>query len=157
MFFWVALSLSGGTRDYGLAGARLTGAPYGHKHSDYDRAAGYVKSHEQPGDLFITLAPPDIPAYYLGRDPDYIIQTGRNKLLYLVERKGKAVDTILGQEAILTRQDLEHVMENHHRIWLITDQGSYLHSVPRPLSDLVLDDFDAVMEGERTSVFLWRG
>jgi hypothetical protein len=154
---YLALTLTGGYRDYGLAVTRLASATYTHKHVDYNAAATYVRKNERPGDLFITLAPPDIPAFYLGRRPDMIIQTGRNKLLYIIERNGRAVDTIYGAPVILSGRDLASVMSKYHRIWLVTDQGSYFNSVPQEISLMVAKNFQEVYEATGSEVYLWSG
>jgi hypothetical protein len=154
---FLALTLTGGYRDYGLAVTRLASATYTHRHVDYNASAAYVRKYERPGDLFITLAPPDIPAYYLGRHPDMIIQTGRNKLLYIIERNGRAVDTIYGVPVILSARDLASVMSKYHRIWLVTDQGSYFNSVPQEISLMVAKNFQEVYEATGSEVYLWSG
>ncbi|MGH7748755.1 MAG: hypothetical protein ACREQ5_28935, partial [Candidatus Dormibacteria bacterium] len=138
-FAWLALSLTGGASDYGLAFATLTGATDSYSHTDYSGVAIYMKTHERPGDLFVTLAPPDDPAYYVGRVPDMTIATGRDKLLFLMEKNGAAVDTNFGVPAILTVGDLQKVIENHPRIWIVTDQGSYLNSVAPAITNLIKD------------------
>ncbi len=155
-FAWLALSLTGGARDYGLAFATLTGATDAYSHTDYRGVSAYMKAHERPGDLFLTLAPPDNPAYYVGRVPDMTIATGRDKLLFLMERNGQAVDTNFGVPAILTVTELQKVIENHRRIWLVTDQGSYLSSVAPAITNLIKDQFDVVAE-TATAALYFRG
>jgi hypothetical protein len=112
-----------------------------------------MKGHERPGDLFLTLAPPDDPAYYVGRVPDMTIATGRDKLLFLMEKNGRAVDTNFGVPAILTVGDLQKVIENHPRIWIVTDQGSYLNSVAPAITNLIKDQFDVVAETATAAVY----
>ncbi len=155
-FAWLALSLTGGARDYGLAFASLTGATDSYTHTDYRGVSAYMKAHQKPGDLFVTLAPPDNPAYYVGRIPDMTIATGRDKLLFLMERNGQAVDTNFGVPAILTVSQLQQVIENHQRIWLVTDQGSYLSSVAPAITNLIKDQFDVVAETS-TAALYFRG
>jgi hypothetical protein len=150
----VVVSLSAGPRDYGLAAARLTGVTYIHRHLDYDLAARYVQTHERPGDLLITLSPADITAFYLHRRPDLIIQTGTNKLLYVTERGGRAVDTVLGVPLILNGDDLQNVLAQHRRAWLVTDQGSYLRGLPPDLPSVITKSFSPAWQGASTSV--WR-
>jgi hypothetical protein len=152
-FAWLALSLTGGARDYGLAFATLTGATHSYTHTDYSGVSAYMKGHERPGDLFLTLAPPDDPAYYVGRVPDMTIATGRDKLLFLMEKNGHAVDTNFGVPAILTVGDLQKVIENHPRIWIVTDQGSYLNSVAPAITNLIKDQFDVVAETATAAVY----
>jgi hypothetical protein len=155
-FAWLALSLTGGAGDYGLAVANLTGATVAYAHTDYGGVGTYMREHEKPGDLFVTLAPPDDPAYYVGRVPDMTIATGRDKLLFLMEKNGEAVDTNYGVPAILTVDDLQKVIENHRRIWIMTDQGSYLNSVAPAITNLIKDQFDVVAE-TATAALYFRG
>jgi hypothetical protein len=153
-FFWLALSLTGGFRDYGLAVSRLTHATFAHHHVDYDYAASYVRQHQQPGDLFVVLGPANIPAYYLGRPPDLIIFPHPNKFLFLMERHQRAVDVLYGVDTVLTVSDLRHAIDRHRRIWLVTDQGSYFRSVSPDITKLILSDFVEVREGEHSAVYL---
>jgi hypothetical protein len=155
-FAWLMLSLTGGASDYGLAVATLTGATYSYTHTDYSGVAQYMKAHQKPGDLFVTLAPPDDPAYYVGRIPDMTIATGRDKLLFLMEKDGQAVDTNFGVPAILTVAQLQKVIENHPRIWIMTDQGPYLTSVSPAITNLIKDQFDVVAETS-TAALYFRG
>jgi hypothetical protein len=155
-FAWLALSLTGGARDYGLAAATLAGATHSYTHTDYSGVSAYMKAHQRPGDLFVTLAPPDNPAYYVGRVPDMTIATGRDKLLFLMERNAQAVDTNFGVPAILTVSELQKVIENHRRIWIVTDQGSYLTSVAPAITNLIKDQFDVVSESA-TAALYFRG
>jgi hypothetical protein len=152
-FIWLGLTQATGMRDYGLAVARLTGAPMAETHTDYGVVAGYVKAHEQPGDILVTLAPPNVVAYYVGRAPDYEIATSRNRLLYLMEINGKAVDTTFGAEAILTAGDLQLVMNAHHRIWIVTDQGTYMNSVNSDVVQLIRTQFSEVAEGATSAAY----
>jgi Dolichyl-phosphate-mannose-protein mannosyltransferase len=155
-FAWLGLSLTGGAGDYGLAFANATGATVAYAHTDYSGVGAYMKAHEKPGDLFVTLAPPDDPAYYVGRIPDMTIATGRDKLLFLMEKDGEAVDTNFGVPAILTVRDLQKVIENHRRVWIMTDQGSYLNSVAPAITNLIKDQFDVVAE-TATAALYFRG
>jgi hypothetical protein len=152
-FAWLALSLTSGAADYGLAVATLTHATESYSHVDYGTVAAYVKAHQKPGDLLLTLAPPDDPAYYVGRPPDMVIATGRDKLIFLMEKGGQAVDTVFGAPAILTADDLQHVIDNHRRIWIVTDQGNYLRSVSRNITTMILNDFDDVAESATATVY----
>ncbi|TMD03344.1 MAG: glycosyltransferase family 39 protein [Chloroflexi bacterium] len=155
-FAWLGLSLTGGAGDYGLAFANATGATVAYAHTDYSGVGSYMRAHEKPGDLFVTLAPPDDPAYYVGRVPNMTIATGRDKLLFLMEKDGSAVDTNFGVPAILTVGDLQKVIENHRRVWIMTDQGSYLTSVAPAITNLIKDQFDVVAE-TATAALYFRG
>jgi len=151
----VTVSMARSPRDFSLAAARISGTTAAYKHLDYQNAAAYIAAHDRPGDKFITLSPPNIPAYYLDRDPDAIIQTGRNKLLYVIERDGRAVDTIFGAPDILAGKDLDLYLAQHHRVWLVSDLGGYLQSVPPDLREELLQHFRLVYSGAGSTVWLW--
>ena len=110
---------------------------------------------KHPGDQVITLSPPVMTRLYLGRRPDRVIQTGRNKLLYLVLRDGQAVDTLLGVPVLLTGAQLRTYLEAHRRVWLISDTGSYVQVVPPDLKEQVRTDFHVVDQDATTTVSLW--
>jgi hypothetical protein len=152
-FVWLALSQASGTRDYGLAVARITGAPSMQAHTDYAVAAAFVRAHEEPGDLLLTVAPPNCVAYYVGRPPDGVIATGSNKLLYIMERDGHAVDTTFGAPEILTVSDLQALLDRHQRIWIVTDQGTYFNSVNPAITQLILQHFTEAAEGASSAVY----
>jgi hypothetical protein len=152
-FLWMAFSVTGGVRDYGLVVDKLTGSPTARKHVDYDYTVGKIKSQIRPTDTVVTLCPPDLAAFYAGRSPDFIIATGRDKLLYLMEQNGQPVDTTYGSPVIFTATSLQTIIQNHHRVWLITDQGPYLRSVPANISKLILTNFDEVSEGTGAAVY----
>jgi hypothetical protein len=154
-FVALATTLPGRLSDYGVAAARLTGATITQAYADYAPVGAVLRRDIRPGDLFVTLAPPVLPAYYAGRAPDMIIATGRNKLLYLMERHGEATDTIWGAPTILTAADLQTVMQEHRRVWVFTDRGPYLSSVPTDIKTLILDDFQEVAEDNTTALYLW--
>jgi hypothetical protein len=82
-----------------------------------------------------------------------VIATGRDKLIFLMEKNGQAVDTVYGAPAILTAADLQHVIDNHHRIWIVTDQGNYMRSVSRQITTMILNDFDCVAESATAAVY----
>ena len=58
--------------------------------------------------------------------------------------------------AILTVSELQKVIENHRRIWIATDQGSYLSSVAPAITNLIKDQFDVVAE-TATAALYFRG
>lgn len=147
------LSMGGAPEDFGLLAARLTDTPVTAAHPDYRPAAAYVRAHWRPGDSFITLSPPDIPAYYLGRTPDRIIQTGRNKLLYVIESHGTAVDTIYGVPVVLTGAAMVSYLASTGRVWLVSDTGSALQGLPLDLRSAVTSHFRLVEQGSGATVY----
>jgi hypothetical protein len=142
-------------RGFGVWAADVTGSPNPLSHPAYRPTVGYLRSHLQPGDQVITLAPPVMAAQYLGRSPDQVIQTGRNKLLYLVLRNGRPVDTILGRPVLLTGKQIRTFLEAHARVWLVSDVGSYLQGVPPDVRDEVTTDFRIVAQDAATTISLW--
>lgn len=112
-----------------------------------------MKAHEQPGDLFITLASTTAAAFYAGRAQDMVIQPHPNKLLYLTEKNGIVIDVYYGKPVILTAGDLEQVIASHHRIWLMTDQGPYFGSVPVNMTELIRAQFTEVAGNSQTALY----
>jgi hypothetical protein len=154
-FVWIMLSLSSSVSSYGVFAAQLVGAPTVRHHVDYDVTVGAIRHLIKPGDTIVTLAPPNLAAYYVGRNPDYIIATGRDKLLYLMERNGQVVDTTFGAPQIFTAADLQRVMGAHRKIWLVTDQGPYFNGVDKRISKLILGQYQEVSEGAGAAVYTW--
>ena len=150
----VLLTLGTAPGDYALAAARLTGTTTTYRHADYAPAADFVASHWRPGDVFVTLCPPDVPAEALGRAPDRIIATGRNKLLYLIERDGVATDTIYGSPVLLTGNDVTAYVHAHSRVWLVSDAGSAIAGVPPDVRDAVAREFHLAEQGAGSTVYV---
>ncbi len=153
-FIWLAGSLPARVQDYGLAASRLAGVPYAQQQPDYSMVAAYMKAHEQPGDLFITLTSTTAAAFYAGRAPDMVIQPHPNKLLYLTEKNGIVIDVYYGKPVILSAGDLEQVIASHRRIWLMTDQGPYFDSVPVNMTELIRAQFTEVAGNSQTALYL---
>jgi len=153
-FIWLAGSLPARIQDYGLAASRLAGVPYAQQQPDYSMVAAYMKAHERPGDLFITLASTTAATFYAGRAPDMIIQPHPNKLLYLTEKNGIVIDVYYGKPVILTAGDLEQVIASHRRVWLMTDQGPYFDSVPVNMTGLIRTQFTEVAGNSQTALYL---
>lgn len=152
-FVWLAGSLPARLQDYGLAVSRLAGVPYAQQQPDYGMVAAYMRAHERPGDLFITLASTTATASYAGRPPGMIIQPHPNKLLFLTEKNGIVVDVYYGRPVILTAGDLQQVIATHRRIWLMTDQGHYFHSVPEDVTNLIRAQFTEVAGDAKTALY----
>jgi hypothetical protein len=116
-----------------------------------------MKAHEEPGDLFITLASTPETTYYTGRPPDMVIQPHPNQFLYLTEKNGIVIDVYYGRPVILTAGDLQQVIATHRRIWLMTDDGPYFDSVPADMTNLIRAQFTEVAEGAQTALYLKAG
>ncbi len=142
-------------RGFGLWAADLSGAPNPLSHPDFAPTVTYLREHQRPGDQVITLAPPVMARQYLGANPDQVIQTGRNKLLYLVLRDGQAVETILGVPVLLTGDQIRTFLEAHRRVWLVSDAGSYIQGVPPDVRREVTKDFRVVAQDAAATVSLW--
>jgi hypothetical protein len=154
---WVGSSLPARVQQYGVAASRLAGVQYDRRQTDYDLAAAYLRAHELPGDIFITLGSVNVAAYYVGRAPDMVIQPHSNRLLYLIEKNGIVVEDYYGRPAILTADDLQQVLAAHRRIWLMTDQGPYLNSVPESMTALIRGQFVQVAAGTEAALYFRGG
>jgi hypothetical protein len=156
-FIWVASSVPARLQDYGLTLSRVAGVPYARHQPDYGTVSAYMRAHENPGDLFITLAPSTLAAYYAGRPPDMVIQPHPNRFIYLTETDGVVVQDYFGTPVILTASEFQQVIASHHRIWLMTDQGTYFDSVPTDMTDLIRAQFTEVAEGTQTALYFKGG
>jgi hypothetical protein len=156
-FVWLAGSLPARLQDYGLALSRMVGIPYALQQPDYNSVASYLKAHELPGDVLVSLASTTQAAYYAGRPPDMVIQPHPNKFLFLTEKNGIAVEDYFGRPVILTASDLQQVIASHRRIWLLTDQGQYFGSVSTDMTDLIRAQFTEVAEGTQTALYFKGG
>lgn len=79
----------------------------------------YVREHAQPGDIIIAIKPRTETEYYLGKSPDYLLRSGR---LWDVGEKysnGYLIDSYLGVPLIENRNQLEEVLHNSSKVWLI--------------------------------------
>jgi len=151
----VALTLTGGIADYGLAVARLTGANISHRHLDFDNVMQYVDTHIRPGDVVIAAAPANLVGEYLGRAPDYWMPYRRDeRLLYLFEKGGQAVDTQYGVPTILDGDDLQRVLDDHQRVWLVTAPQVYMPSFLPQQRALIGSYFHLVSEDESTAAYV---
>lgn len=108
--------------NFGLATSRLTGLPYHHHYPVYADAGAYIRANWQPGDVLVTLAPAIDGAYY-AHQPNYLIY--QTKALYLFEQNGHIVDTPTGSTVLLNEQDVNEMIAQHHRIWVLA-ADSYL-------------------------------
>lgn len=153
----LAASMTANVESYGVLASQALKVPYMHKYRDYPYVVNYVLQHEQPGDLYMTVAPPIIPSWYMGRYPDYIIPgLSDQRLLKIFERDGHAVDSLYGVPVILAPTDLTRVLEQHHRVWLITDDR-YVRSLPPGFIDIITSRFRKVDEGAAAAVYLGAG
>jgi hypothetical protein len=152
-FIFLAGSLPARLQDYGYTMSRLAGVPYAQQQPDDGTVAAYMKAHEKPGDLFITLASTTEAAFYAGRAPDMVIQPHPNKLIYLTEKDGHVVEVYYGRPVILTADELQQVIASHRRIWLMTDQGYYFDSVSTDMTALIRAQFTEVAEGASAALY----
>ena len=152
-FVVLAGSLPARLQDYGLAFSRLAGVPYAQQQPNYGTVAAFMRAHERPGDLFITLASTTATAYYAGRPPGMVIQPHPNKLLYLTEKNGIVIDVYYGRPVILNADEFQQVIASHRRIWLMTDQGPYFDSVPADVTNLIRAQFTEVAGDTKTALY----
>jgi hypothetical protein len=150
----LAASMTANVESYGILASQVFHAPYTHKYRDYPYVVNYVLAHEQPGDLYMTIAPPIIPSWYMGRAPDMVIPgISDQRLLKIFERDGHGVDSLYGVPVILSPTDLVRVLEKHHRVWLVTDDR-YVRSLPPGFTDIINAQFRKVDEGYAAAVYL---
>jgi hypothetical protein len=155
---WLAVSQPTSVQSYGLAVSSALRSPNQMQYVDYQFVTAYMQRNWRAGDLFVTASPPNIAAEYFGRPPDRIIQYRANeRFLYMFEKNGKAVDTEYGVEVVLAPSDLQRLLESHHRIWLVSDDGRYLSTMPPGFIDVINHHFAKVAEGATSAVYLGYG
>ncbi len=120
-----------------------------HRHfADYDDASNYVKAHLQKQDIVISIAPPNCTLFYVGR-VDYFFSV--NKALFLLESNGTVVETASNAKAMFNQEDFQAVLENHTRIWIVSDNGPYQKDIFKRFT--FPPDFHLVFEGYGSAVF----
>ncbi|GCE10909.1 glycosyltransferase family 39 protein [Tengunoibacter tsumagoiensis] len=135
--------------NYSLGLSRVLNLPYYRHFSDYDAAGSYILQHERPGDIIISISP-DIEMYYYAHESDYYFSIDR--ALFLLERNGHIINTSTAAIALLNQHDLDAVLAQHPRVWIVSDHGSYENQVMRRFQ--LPEDFHIVFEGARNVVYL---
>jgi hypothetical protein len=137
------------TSNNSLTISRLTGGAYYRHFADYDVIGQYIKQHEQPGDIIISISP-DIEMYYYVGHSDYYLSMDR--ALFLMEQNNHLVNTATGAIALLNQQDFNAVLAAHPRVWLVSDHAGYEISALRRFT--LPNSFHIVCEGARTALYL---
>jgi hypothetical protein len=122
---------------------------------DYDIASQYVKEHWQNGDVVISVSPAISVLYYVGR-VDYFISIDR--ALYLFDAgNGRITDTPTASTPLLNESDLQTVLDEHARIWIISDNGGYQFHLQKSGRFAFPTDFRLVFEGFGSAVYFRGG
>ena len=156
---WASLlaSMIGSYGDFGILAATLTGANIAQQHADYGPADEFVRARLQPGDIVIAACTPNLVAQGLGRPPNYWLPYRRaSRLLYLIEKNGQAVDTQYGIPAINDGTQLERVVDEHKRVWLIV-YDNYLSGLLQQQQQILRTRFQLVEEDATVSTFFDNG
>jgi 4-amino-4-deoxy-L-arabinose transferase-like glycosyltransferase len=129
--------------------SRLVGGSYHQQFLDYDVVGQYIKQHRQPGDIVISISPDLETAYYVGYS-DYYLSV--NRALFLMERDNHVINTSTGALALFNQRDLDAVLSQHPRVWVVSDHGGYELSALRRFT--LPKSFHIVCEGARTVLYL---
>ncbi len=138
--------------NYNVGVSQLLGLPYHRHFADYDLAGQYVRQHWRSGDIMISISPDIEMYYYIGRS-DYYFSIDR--ALFLIEHHGHIVNTSTAAIAILSQADFQSVLEQHARIWLVSDHSQYESVMLKRFA--FPTDFHIVYEGARDVVYLRGG
>lgn len=146
---------TGGLADYGVAVANLTGSIDSQRQIDFNYVSVYLKSHYRPGDIVIAACPPNIPAQYSGITPNYWMPYRRSeRLLFVFEKGGQPVDTEYGIPTLMSGQQLQDVIDEHVRVWVVTSDSSYLGSLLPEQRRILQTNFAPVSEGNSATLYL---
>lgn len=120
----------------------------------YDLAFRYVQEHRKADDLALTIIPP-ASRLYLGRADYYAIQRGYE--FYVMEEEGRLVDRWTGAELLNTTTQLERLLKEGKRLWLVVDGWRFQSRYDVEFVELVLDQMDLAYEERGTMVFFSQG
>jgi 4-amino-4-deoxy-L-arabinose transferase-like glycosyltransferase len=120
----------------------------------YDLAFRYVQEHRKADDLTLTIIPP-ASRLYLGRADYYAIQRGYE--FYVTEEGGRLVDRWTGAELLNTTTQLERLLREGRRLWLIVDGWRFQSRYDVDFVELVLDQMDLIYEERGAMVFFSEG
>lgn len=120
----------------------------------YDLAFRYVQEHRKADDLALTIIPA-ASRLYLGRADYYTIQRGYE--LYVIEEEGHPVDRWTGAELLNTTTQLEMLLKEGKRLWLVVDGWRFQSRYDVGFVELVLDQMDLVYQERGTMVFFFEG
>lgn len=120
----------------------------------YDLAFRYVQEHRKADDLVLTIIPP-ASRLYLGRADYYTIQRGYE--FYIMEEEGRLVDRWTGAELLNTATQLERLLKEGKRLWLVVDGWRFQSRYDVEFVELVLDQMELVCEERGTMVFFSQG
>ena len=109
----------------------------------------YVKQHWQPGDVIISISPDIEMTYYVGHSDYYL---SMDRALLMKEQNNHAMNNATGAIALFNQQDLDAVLSQHPRVWLISDHAGYELAALRRFT--IHKSFHIVCEGARTAVYL---
>ena len=137
--------------NFNLFVSRVLGVQYHRHFADYDNVGQYMHNHMRPGDTVITIAPAVITLYEAGKVDDYF---SIDRALFLFEHNGQLMETTSGAHPLLNEAEFQHVLAEHTRIWLITDNGGYQGGVTRNgRFTFPPPDFHLVYEGYGSGIY----
>jgi len=150
----LGLSVIGSASDLGVLIGGLVHANVSQRQLDYQRSDSYVVTHEQPGDIVIAATSANLVGYGIGRAPDYVMPFRRgSRLLYEFEKGDQAVDTQYGSPVINDGPELERVVDEHRRVWVVATDSEIVGLLPQQ-QQILRSRFTLVQEGASVSTFL---
>jgi hypothetical protein len=137
--------------NYNLFISRMAGLSYHQHFADYTDVGTYMQSHLQKGDIVISLAPSISVQYYVGQVDDYF---SIDRALFLFEKNGRILETSSGAHPFLNQADFLAVLNQHTRVWFISDNGGYQAGITKDgRFTFPLEDFHKVFEGYQSAIY----
>jgi hypothetical protein len=116
----------------------------------YDLAFEYVADRWREGDVTVTIAP--MACLVTLEQCDYIaIQWAYET--YAIEKNGGLVEAVTKLPLILTVQEMEKVLDEHERVWFVTDEGRLLSRYEPDFVQLIWDRMKLVANERGGLVF----
>lgn len=117
----------------------------------YDLAFEHVGERWRERDVMVTVAP--VACLVSHESCDYIA-TQQAYETYAVESEGQLVEAVTGLPLIMTTKEMEEVLDDHGRVWFVTDEGRLISRYDADFIQLIWDRMDLVANERGAMVFL---
>lgn len=116
----------------------------------YDLAFDYVDHHWREQDVMVTVAP--MACLVTLEHCDYIaIQTAYET--FAIEANGGWVEAVTKLPLIMTVEEMEQVLDEHERVWFVTDEGRLLSRYNPDFVQLIWDRMELASNEKGALVF----
>lgn len=136
----------------GLMGAStFTDGPRLPQEWGYDLAFEHVGDRWRERDVMVTVAP--VACLVSHERCDYIAFQQAYET-YAVESEGQLVEAVTGLPLIMTAEEMEELLDDHGRVWFVTDEGRLISRYDRDFVQLIWDRMQLVANERGAMVFL---